>query len=212
MSLRRLPYTQKSMPRSLLRACSGARLPFLLLLATFVTACSEPPSKEMNQAQGAIDAARAAGAEQYAPDEFKAAVDALASSEEAVKAGDYRLALAHALDGRESAQNAAKAAVDARARARGDAERHLAEATALVQRAEARLKEPAVTRLPRRTLTAAARTLDTAKASLQEARAALADEAYDRVGSLSADVSKSIQATLAGIDTALAPPARKGRR
>jgi hypothetical protein len=79
---------------------SLARLPSLvaLIFATlFAAACSEPPSKEMNQAQGAIDAARAAGAEQYAADELKAAVDALAQYEVAVTARDYRLALAHAL-------------------------------------------------------------------------------------------------------------------
>lgn len=165
----------------------------------------------MNQAQGAIDAARAAGAEQYAADELKAAVDSLAQAEVAVQANDYRLALAHALDGRESAQNAAKAAVDARARARGDAERLLAEATALVQRAEARLKEPAVARLPRRTLSAAQETLDTTRTSLQEARAALQEEAYDRVGRLSGEASKALQAELDRIARALAPPAKKGR-
>ena len=40
----------------------------------------------MHQAQGAIDAASAAGAEEYAADEFKAAVDALAQADVAVTA------------------------------------------------------------------------------------------------------------------------------
>ena len=99
-----------------------------------LSACAEPPSKEMHQAQGAIDAAKAAGAGQYAADELKGAVDALAQSDVAVTARDYRLALSYALDSRERAQNAAKVAVDARAKARGDAERVLAEATAIVER------------------------------------------------------------------------------
>ena len=62
----------------------------------------------MDQAQGAIDAARAAGAEQFAKEEFAAAVDSLRRSEEAVTQGDYRLALSLAIDGRGRAQNAAK--------------------------------------------------------------------------------------------------------
>ena len=66
----------------------------------------------MNQAQGAIDAARAAGAERFATAEFAAATDALKRSEDAVAAGDYRQALSHAIDSRERAQNAAKFAVE----------------------------------------------------------------------------------------------------
>ena len=67
----------------------------------------EPPDKEMQQAQGAIDAARAAGADQYAHEEFAAAQEALTHANEAVEQRDYRLALNHALDSRERAQNAA---------------------------------------------------------------------------------------------------------
>ena len=95
---------------------------------------AEPPSKEMNQAQGAIDAARAAGADRFASEEFTAAVDALKRSDEAVKAGDYRQALSHAIDSRERAQNAAKMAVEGRANSRGDAERAIAEAATLLSR------------------------------------------------------------------------------
>jgi len=46
------------MSRRLCAAC--------LLAVLVVTACGEPPNKEMDQAQGAIDAARAAGADRYA--------------------------------------------------------------------------------------------------------------------------------------------------
>ena len=47
---------------------------FLRLLPVFVAfvlaaGCGDPPDKELHQAQGAIDAARAAGAEQYAVEE-----------------------------------------------------------------------------------------------------------------------------------------------
>src|SRR5688572_30886229 len=101
----------------------GRRLAFIIVIPP--AGCAEPPSKEMNQAQGAIDAARAAGADRFAAAEFAAATDALKRSEEAVAAGDYRQALSHAIDSRERAQAAAKVAVEGRANLRGQAERSL---------------------------------------------------------------------------------------
>jgi len=57
----------------------------------------------MDQAQGALDAARAAGAERYATAEYQAAATALKNAQDAVAQRDYRLALNHALDSRERA-------------------------------------------------------------------------------------------------------------
>jgi len=105
--------------------------------------CGDPPSKELHQAQGAIDAARAAGADSYATDEFSAAVDALARAEAAVAQRDYRLALSQALDSRERAQNAAKLAASQKAAVRSDAERLLAELTSAAALASARLSAEA---------------------------------------------------------------------
>ncbi len=73
-------------------------------------ACANPPLKEMNQAQAALEAAEAQGAARYAFDEYSAAVEALQRSREAVTRRDYRLALNDALDSRERAQNAARMA------------------------------------------------------------------------------------------------------
>jgi glutathione S-transferase len=164
----------------------------------------------MNQAQGAIDAARAAGADTFAADEFRAAVDALARSEEAVQAGDYRQALSHALDSRERAQNAAKMAVDSRAYARGDAERAIAEVATLLARADARLKDPAVTRLPRGTLSGPRATIGSTATALQEARSALAKEDYRQVKSVLNGILEQLQVALKAIDSAAsATPGRK---
>src|SRR4029077_14429983 len=82
--------------RILERMSSTRRL--LLSLAVLVAmtgaACGgDPPDKEMQQAQSAIDAARTGGADQYARDEFTAAQDALKRAQEAVTERDYRLAL-----------------------------------------------------------------------------------------------------------------------
>ena len=151
----------------------GRRLALVILILS--ASCAEPPNKEINQAQGAIDAARAAGADRFAADEFAAATDALKRSEEAVAAGDYRLALNHAIDSRERAQNAAKMAVEGRADARGQAERAIAEVATLISRAQAQLKDPDIARLNGRTLREPRATVAAAEKMLQEARSALAE-------------------------------------
>src|SRR5262252_10329615 len=115
-------------------------------------ACGDPPDKEIQQAQGAIDAARAAGAEEYAHDELAAADKALKDATGAVSDRDYRLALNHALDAREHAQAAAKQTVDAKAVARADADRILREAARSLAEARARLKTAEGARVSPRTL------------------------------------------------------------
>src|SRR5215472_16480734 len=93
-------------------------LPALITSILLCGACDNPPEKEIDQAQGAIDAARAAGADQYAREEFEAAQEALKHANVAVSERDYRLALNYALDSRTQAQNAAKNAADQKAKAR----------------------------------------------------------------------------------------------
>jgi hypothetical protein len=212
MYLRSLPYTLKPMPRLLLGFRSYLK-PAALAFTLITSACAEPPAKEMHQAQGAIDAARAAGAEEYAAEELKLAVDGLAKYQEAVEARDFRLALAHALDSRERAQNAAKTAVDGRAKARGDAERELAEAVALVERARTRLRGAEVVKLPKRTVAKFEEAIAATSESLQEARSALTAEEYRKVGAVTEAVTTRVQALLTDVETALKPPAKgRGRR
>jgi hypothetical protein len=186
----------------MLRAARRLALIFAILSTA---SCAEPPNKEMNQAQGAIDAARAAGADKFAAAEFTAAVDALKRSEAAVADGDYRQALSHALDSRERAQNAAKMAVDGRADARGQAERAIAEAATLLSRAQAQLKDPDVIRLNGRALKGPRSTVAAAEKMLQEARAALAAEDYPLVTKALNGASAELQAALTEIDAAASP-------
>ena len=177
-----------------------------LITAILSASCAEPPSKEMNQAQGAIDAARAAGADKFAAAELTAALDALKRSEDAVAAGDYRQALSHALDSRERAQSAAKMAVDGRADARGHAERAISEVATLLSRAEAQLKDnPRALKGPRSTTTAA-------RKMLQEARAALKTEDYAGVTKALNGAAAELQAALAEIDAAASPRAAPRKR
>lgn len=166
----------------------------------------------MNQAQGAIDAARAAGADQYATTELLAAADALKRSGEAAAQNDYRLALGLAIDSRERAQIAAKTAVETRAKARGDAERVLAELNSALTQARARLDDPAGAKRPRRTVTDARTALDAVEKTLQEARAAVEANEYRRALDLAAGLAARIDAAVATLDAPPAsPPTRKRR-
>lgn len=189
-----------------LRVC----VPFAALLV--LAACAEPPNKEMDQAQGAIDAARAAGAEQYATQEFAGATDALKRSHDAVAQRDYRLALSLAIDSRERAQLAAKTAVENRAKARGDAERILAEANSALTQARTQFDAAALAKLPRRDAAALREALAKSEKAMQEARAALAQDAYERAIALAKSIATQIQETLAAQEKQEPAPAPRRRR
>ena len=145
----------------------------LVVLALFTAACGgDPPEKEMQQAQAAIDAAVAAGAETYAAAELAAAETALNHAGSAVAARDYRLALNHALDSRQRAQNATKLAGEGMAAARAEAERTITRAASGVEGMRTRLKSPEVPRLPARIVSAVRVAVADADKRVQEARTA----------------------------------------
>jgi Domain of unknown function (DUF4398) len=135
--------------------------------------CSEPPQKEIDRAQQAIDTARTAGAEQYAPETYAAATDALKQSHEAVDQRDYRLALSRAVDASDRAQEAAKEATDNKAKARRDTEAAINAANAALRQLEARIKTADDMRVPPREIQPARTTVKDAADALQKARAAL---------------------------------------
>ena len=183
-----------------------------LITAILSAGCAEPPHKEMNQAQGAIDAARAAGADRFATGELTAAQDALKRSDEAAAAGDYRQALNHALDSRERAQAAAKAAVEGRADARGQAERAIAEVATLLARSLSQLKDADVARLNARELKGPRAVVAAAEAKLQKARTALKAEDYPGVTTALNGAAAELQAALTQIDAAASPRSSPRKR
>jgi hypothetical protein len=174
----------------------------VLFACLFISACGDPPTREMDQAQGAIDAARAARADRYATEEYDAAVTALARANEAVAQRDYRLALNHALDARERAQDAAKKAVDQQATLRSGAERRLGELTAMLDQANQRLAAAEAARVPRRTLMAPRAAIAAASASLQKAGTEIHDGDYQASQARLSDSAVSLRGAIVELDAA----------
>jgi predicted S18 family serine protease len=172
-----------------------------LCLAAVLVACAEPPTREINQAQGAFDAARAAGAETYAKTEFQAADAALKHAHDSVAERDYRGALSFALEAREQARAAVREAAAARARAATEVSQDIQTVGRAIAAAHTRLAGPAAPRDARARLAPALADLD---AQLQEARSATAAGDYGRA----AERVRWLQARLAELMPEPAPRRR----
>ena len=178
-----------------LRAC--------LLALVLLSACGTPPHKEIDQAQGAIDAARAAGADRYAAEEFAAATKSMTLANQAVQDGDYRLALNHALESREHAQNAARVAAEAHGRLRGDIERSIVEVTNLLAQANGRLATAERTRVPRRIVVDARQSIATATTELQKADAAAQAQDFARAQAAVSGAKQRVSQVITRLDAAM---------
>jgi hypothetical protein len=184
----------------------------LALLVLFTTACGgDPPDKEMQQAQDAIDAAVSAGADEYAAVELNAAETALTAAGAAVAARDYRLALNHALDSRQRAQNAAKLAGEAMAAARVEADRSITRAAMGVEAMRTRLKSSDIPRLPARTVVAVRASVADADKRLQEARSALDRSDYKAAQSAATAANAALSAATTNLEAAAGAAAKRRR-
>ncbi|MGH9203718.1 MAG: hypothetical protein ACRD2A_21030, partial [Vicinamibacterales bacterium] len=82
------------------------------------------------------------------------------------------------------------------------------EVATLLARASARLRDPAITRLPRGSLSGPRATITSATTTLQEARSALAQDDYGEVRRALKGVAAQLQAALNAIDAAASPRRR----
>jgi hypothetical protein len=177
-------------------------------------ACSAPPQKEIDRAQQAIDSARAAGADQYAPEAYAAALAALQQSHEAVDQRDYRLALSRAVDASDRAQEAATAAADNKAKARRASEAAVNTVNAALMHLESRVKVAEQAHVTPRELAPARNTIKDAEAALQKARTLLAAENYAAASQAVSGLDEQIRSEIRVADAAttlrtVRRPARK---
>lgn len=175
--------------------------------AALSTGCATPPTKELSQAQGAIDTARAAGAPTYAAAEFAAAEETLARAHAEVAVRDYRAALGHALDSSARAQVAATTAVEGRVKAHLAADETLDDFSSLIDRVDATLATPEAKRVPAAERRTAAAAVAAALRALAEARAAVENDDMAVLQGVPAHAA-ALQAALAAL---AAPPPRKAR-
>jgi len=187
-------------------------LTFFLAASLLTVACGDdPPQTEMQQAQSAIDAARTAGADEYAHDELAAAEGALVRAHTAVEQRDYRLALNNALDSRERAQTAAAQAASQTAAARVDAERALGAAVATLTEARARLQAAQTRGVPAARLAAARRSVAAGDLAVQKARAAFDQGSFRNIPQALNEPMTRLAATSRDLEGASRPAARRGR-
>jgi hypothetical protein len=183
---------------------------FACIAATlFLIACAEPPHKEMDQAQGALDAARAAGAERYAADAYNAATLALKNSNEAATTGDYRLALNNALESLEQALTAARVAADTKAQMRGEVERDMADIATLLSLANAGRAAATRARVTARALAEPAAAIETATAQVQKAGEAIEGDDYFAARTALDGIKASLEKAVADIDAAVVARTRR---
>jgi hypothetical protein len=188
------------------------RVVVAICMALVATACSEPPQKEIDRAQGAIDAARAAGAEQYASEPFAAAVTAMQETHDAVQQRDYRLALSRVTDANERALEAARQAANGKAKARSEAEASLAGLSRSIRQLDERLKVAESSRLTARETDAARRARKDADRAVQEARAAVANGDYLGASAAMKGAAESIVAETRTLNDAIDAKAGRGGR
>jgi len=187
------------------------RAALLIALSIVATACGgEPPEKELQQAQGAIDAARAAGAQQYAREEYVAAQAALKRAYEAVEQRDFRLALNNALDSREQAQNAAKLTADNKATSRTNADRALVDAVAALTQARAKAKSPEAAKAPAKLLALRRAIVDT-EVDVQKARAAFKEGDYPAINRRLPPVTEHLRDAIGELEPTSSASSRRRR-
>ncbi len=169
----------------------------------------------MDQAQGAIDAARAAGADRYAAAEHTAAVESLKRSHEAVAQGDYRLALSHAMTSRERAQESARAAADRKAQVRGEVEAALTNANQLIAQAGQRIGTASKSRArnaARNTAREQSQKLATARADVQKAGELVSAGDYLTAQARLKDITARLEGILESVTASMTPPPARRRR
>jgi hypothetical protein len=172
------------------------RLPIACLLF-LMAGCSEPPHKEIDQAQAAVDLARTAGAEQLAPEEYAAAAAGVQKARAAVDQHDYRLALSFAIDARQRAQDAVRQAAESRKRAQREIEALYDEVATRTNRLQTLLRDAEAARTKPAELRDARATLAQARKTLQEASTAITLGKFDQG-------SKSLTGVRGKLDTAIA--------
>jgi hypothetical protein len=187
------------------------RTALIALLLFAAAGCSEPPQKEIDQAQAAVDLARTGGAEVYAAEEYAAATTGLQKARAAVDQRDYRQALSYAIDSRQRAQNAARQAGDGKAKAGRAADASLTAVATQLTQLETLFKAAETSRVPAKELRAPRALIPDARKALQEARTEIGAENYAKAEETLSEVRKKLDAAIKAIENIPRPQPRSSR-
>ena len=189
----------------------------LVLTVLGMAACSKPPEQAMQAGSAALEEAKAAGAETYAPDALQKAQDALNRAEAEKKAQDEKFVLFRSYKSSEEMYAQAKVELDAATQAAAAGkELAKADATAAIEAAKAALASAneALAAAPKSKDSKAdlelwANDLSTYATTVTEAEAALASEDYlgaksqaESVTAKATEISASIQAAIEKVNAA----------
>lgn len=190
-----------------------ARLIVLCLAVAGMSACAAPPNREIGDAEVALKAAKAAGAEHYAPESYAQAAEAYRLSNLAVSEGDYRLALSRALESREHSQSATRESADLHARTREEAFKSMMEVTNLLAHATTEVESAEGRRVPRPLLRQVREALAVVADDVQKASAAMEKEDYVSAKAMLTDVKARLDKALTSLagSRPVQPSKRSGR-
>ena len=181
----------------------------VLLLAA--AGCSEPPQKEIDQAQAALDLARAAGAETYAAEEYGAAAAGVQKARTSVDQRDYRQALSYAIDARQRAQNALHQAEIGRAKAQRAIDAAVTDVSNRLNELQTRLQAAEKARVPVKELRDPRAALADGRKALQEARTEIGAGNHAKAGEMLAAVRKKLDAAIRDVENIPQPRSPKAR-
>jgi hypothetical protein len=182
-----------------------------VLLLLFVAGCSEPPQKEIDQAQTALDLAKTAGADKYAITEYTDAASALQKARAAVDQRDYRQALNYAIESRQRSQAAIRQAADGKTRAQRAAEAIVIDISTRASTLQTRVKAAEAARAPAKDLRSAREAMAAAQARLQEARTLIGAGNYEEATKTLTEVRGNLDAAISQVEKIPLRPARKKR-
>jgi hypothetical protein len=185
------------------------RLLIVGVLVLGAAACSGPPQKEIDQAQTALDSARAAGADKYAASEYDGAAASLQKAHESVEQRDYRQALNYAIDSRQRAQEAQRLVPEAKTRAHDAAVKDYDRTAARANELQSRLRQAEAARTPAKELQPERATLASARKALQEASAMITAGNFEQVSKSLTDVRGKLDAAVQDVEKIPQRTARK---
>jgi hypothetical protein len=131
-----------------MKTSAVVRLVLPLAGGLLLSACDQPPNREISAAEAALAQARKDLADAYAPEQWKAAEAALAQARQKVDAKDYRGALSSAMDAGEKARAASQAVASAKVLAKGAADMSQAEVQSALDEVSAVKEEAAKSKVP----------------------------------------------------------------